>query len=81
MNVQSTKIQAGICLKLVALMSPDSSGFQEGEPDLHEEDDDAHDDQEEGVRVDHQRLQLCVDVDQRRRRCVRGQVGCDVGVV
>ena len=80
MNVQSTKIPGSIPNRDL-LMSPDSSGFQEGEPDLHEEDDDAHDDQEEGVRVDHQRLQLCVDVDQRRRRRVRGQVGCDVGVV
>ena len=45
---------------------PDRSSFQKGEPDLHEEDDDAVDDQEEGVGVDHQRLQTGVDLTQRR---------------
>jgi hypothetical protein len=45
---------------------PDNSGFKKGESDLHEVDDDAHDDEEERVRVYHQRLQLLVDVGQRR---------------
>jgi len=36
---------------------PDSSSFQESKADLHHEDDNAHDDQEEGVGVEHQHLQ------------------------
>ena len=50
---------------------------------MHEEDDDAHDDEEEGVGVDHQRLQLGVDVDdvQRRRRRVGRRVADEVRFV
>ena len=56
--------------QLIKDVVPDCSCFEEWEPDLHEEDDDAHDDEEEGVGVEHQDLQALLG----------GQVGLGVGV-
>ena len=40
-------------LSFMSFGIPNSSSLEEGEPNLHEEDDDAHDDQEERVCVLH----------------------------
>ena len=60
---------------LMVVPLPDSSSFKEGEADLHQEDDDAHDDQEEGVRVEHQDLQARLEG--RHRRVQARHLGVD----
>ena len=58
---------------------PDSASFEKREPDLHEEDNDAHDDKEEGVGVEHQDFQACVQGRHRRVQVRHLGLDCLVG--
>ena len=57
---------------------PNSSSLEEREPALHEKDDDSHDDEEKGVRVEHQHLQVLVQALQGQDRGVRHACHCSL---